>query len=582
MGTDDPYAETDRIALDEFQAGTYYEWGPFEEYIGLLYKLFPKRTAAAPAQCQALKPYQWEERQQDLLVSAPADHATAMDDPKASNGRALMLPATPPDLEASFVLPSSVSGGRTTAATTLAGRYRVYADIRAEPSGKSGTVVVGLHNPGAAGIANSVALAAAGGRNYVFFSAEDPGQETDTEVFVQVVNQDGSLSGSLQQLTSDSANQYDLDVAYGKRTFHLLYQSDPGTGDADIRVSYMALTPGGPEAVKIVDHRPDLFGGPSRHGRIAMRSDGRPVVVLGGISGANRFHYTQDLTNWAVVSDDWVAGGTVDIAVDSNDRAHIAYATIGQSTHPRYVGQTGPGYRQWGRRDQVGSGVWNVGGGRVQIAVNNDGVHVGWHPRKNLAGRDAWMSQFHYRVKSAGKWSETTSLENGSMSLSPRFLASANELYYFTLPRKTQPHGGPYYQQADDGINNPVDLYQGLTTGLTELNAPGTYLSPAWNGSVLNLASVEMKTPTSGQSALIALYLDVLGTVSEVVVYDNSADHRLTARFTAAGANEYQTLDLGTHDLADSATIWVRPDDNVNATYIDRLFLVSAVPLSRP
>ena len=576
LGTDDPYTETDRIAQDEFDAGVYYEWGVFSEYIGLLYELFPQRTAPVPYQCRHLLPYQWEEVQQDRLASTPSG-GSEVEDENASNGWAFMLPASPPGLRASWEMPVGASGGPATVPTSLEGTYQVYGAIRAVPTGASGTVRLGLNN---SGLVNSVALAAAGGMNYVFFSAEDPGQDTDTELFVQVVDQVGTLIGTRQQLTSDLVDQYELDVAYGNGTFHLVYQTDPGTGDTGLRVSYMAVVPGGPEAVTIVDDRPDFAGFASSHGRIAVKSAGQPVVVLGQLGGSYQYLYTENLASpsWTVASDAWVAGGasSVDVVVDDNDYAHIVYAKTGAS--PTYVSQQ----NSW-TRTGMGSEVWYEGYGHVQIAVNNAGVHVGWHPRIQLNGGDGWMAQYHHSVKSGGNWSSVIELENLSTQNSPRFLASADEVYYFTLTNNNASNGGPTFQPVLDGLNTDrVDLYQGLTTGLIWRNCGPTYLFPAWNGSAMNLASIEMRSPTSGQSSLVALYLDVLGNVNEVIVYDSSTDPGLTvaAEFTPGNSTEYQTLDLGTHQLGDGAIISVIPDDDISQTYIDRLFL--ALPGALP
>ena len=575
LGTDDPYTETDRIALDEFDAGVYYEWGVFSEYIGLLYELFPQRTAPAPYHVQHLEPYQWEEVQQDRLESTPSG-GSEVDDVNASNGRALSLPSA--DLQARWELPTQASGGPATVPTSLAGTYRIYGTIRAVPTGASGTVRLGVNN---SGLVNSVGLAVGGGQNYVFFTAEDPGADADTEVFVQVVDQAGTLIGHRQQLTSDVVDQYELDVAYGNGTFHLVYQTqnDPNGSDAGLRVSYMAVTPGGPEAVTIVDDRPDLAGFYSSHGRVAVKSTGQPVVVLGQLSSFYQYLYTENLgPPWSVASEPWTAGGSssVDIVVDDNDYAHVVTAVTG--AHPVYASQEDG----WSR-SSMGSEVWWEGGGHVQIAVNNAGVHIGWHPRVHLAGGDSWMASYHHSVKSGGSWSSTIELENLSSQNSPRFLASADEVYYFTLTNNDVSHGGPTFQPVLDGLNNDrVDLYQGLTTGIIWRNCGPTYLFPAWNGSQMNLASVEMKSQSSGQSTLVALYLDVLGTVNEVVVYDSSTDPGLTVagEFLAANSEEYQTLDLGTHELDAGSIISVIPDNDIIQTYIDRLFL--AVPGAVP
>ena len=91
----------------------------------------------------------------------------------------------------------------------------------------------------------------------------------------------------------------------------------------------------------------------------------------------------------------------------------------------------------------------------------------------------------------------------------------------------------------------------------------------------MNLASVEMTT-TTNLDGLVALYLDVLGTVSEVIVYSGAAG-TVTAEF-APGNEAYQTVYFGTHQLAAGSRIWIDPGSEISSTYIDRLFLTPPVP----
>lgn len=60
----------------------------------------------------------------------------------------------------------------------------------------------------------------------------------------------------------------------------------------------------------------------------------------------------------------------MDIVLDDNDYAHVVTADNGVS--PVYASQED----NWNRMS-MGSEVWWEGGGHVQIAVNNVGVHVG-------------------------------------------------------------------------------------------------------------------------------------------------------------------------------------------------------------
>jgi hypothetical protein len=136
-GPDDPYAEVERIARDEFQTGAYAEWITFDKYIALLRKLFPKRAGQTPAECQGLKPYQWEEVQDDLFTATPSECMQLIDDPKASNGRSLRLKPITSGSQASYEIPQVISG----IPTHLAGRYRIYAVVRVESTGGSPSVV---------------------------------------------------------------------------------------------------------------------------------------------------------------------------------------------------------------------------------------------------------------------------------------------------------------------------------------------------------------------------------------------------------------------------------------------------------
>ena len=285
------------------------------------------------------------------------------------------------------------------------------------------------------------------------------------------------------------------------------------------------------QVMSVVDYRLDLWGtgNRTRTGRIAMKSAG-PVVILGTFSPEtfSQFYYTEDLSSWVVRSAGWMSGGTLDIAVDpSTNESHIVYGVYGQNITPTYSdGETG-------NRVSVGptdNGVWGTGsGGQVQIAANNDGVTVVWHPRSNFGGGDNWTGEAHFSTSTDGgaTWSAVTAatvLDHSGYMLNQKILASADELYYFCLQRDTDPNGGPFYQQVDDGVNNPTTLLTGLTTGYGSLDdGYGIRLSPAWNGSEMNLASVENN---SGQtSGVVALYLDILGSLNEVVVFDDSDDH---------------------------------------------------------
>jgi len=132
LGPEDPYAEVARIGANEFQSGSYREWADFSEYVGKLRALFPPRSGPKPPQCEGLRPGEWEEIQEQRLEVLPAGGSSQIvDDPTASDGKALRLEGTDKALEGRFKLPQS-----------LAGRWRVYVVLRAEPDGPDPAAVV--------------------------------------------------------------------------------------------------------------------------------------------------------------------------------------------------------------------------------------------------------------------------------------------------------------------------------------------------------------------------------------------------------------------------------------------------------
>jgi hypothetical protein len=143
LGPDDPYAEVERIARDEFRAGTYYEWGDFSEHIALLRELFPQRVGDPPNECRELQPYEWLDIQETLLKTIPTDGSEVVSDAKTSNGRALKLRTTG-QVQACCELPTTVARGRTTAPTDLGGRWRIYAVVRVDPVGEPAWFACGL------------------------------------------------------------------------------------------------------------------------------------------------------------------------------------------------------------------------------------------------------------------------------------------------------------------------------------------------------------------------------------------------------------------------------------------------------
>ena len=136
LGPDDPYAEVERIARNEFDINTYRESRGFGEYLAKLRGLWPPRTGRVPPACESLEPWDWEDVQEDRLQRMPAapDDPIAAD-PQASNGKAMELTGSEVGLEARFELPEH-----------LAGRWRVHVVIRAEPAGDAeAAVALGIY-----------------------------------------------------------------------------------------------------------------------------------------------------------------------------------------------------------------------------------------------------------------------------------------------------------------------------------------------------------------------------------------------------------------------------------------------------
>ena len=270
----------------------------------------------------------------------------------------------------------------------------------------------------------------------------------------------------------------------------------------------------------ILDHRPDVMGQRSNHGRIAMKSTGQPVVALTSATGSFFMHVSEDLTSWPTRSGAWVAGGasSLDITVDSSDNYHFVYSTRGSTV--TYVEHTG------NRIGVPDSSVWADGGGNVQIVANNNGVSVGWSPRLTSSGGDNYLSEYSTETYSGGSWSGPTILHHYSNNLGPRLLGSANAHYYYSLTRNGYPNPGPWWQLANDGSDADAQSPHSVasTSGCrTWANHYDFSLAPAWNSGEMNLASLE--TVSSGDGGVVSLYLDLQGTPSQVMVYDDSASH---------------------------------------------------------
>gem|GEM_PF-1223643 len=131
-GPADPYTVVAELAHDPFAVNSYREWADFSEYVRKLRDLFPARRGPVPAECAGLDPGAWEEIPADrLTASAAADDAALAADESASGARALCLRGSRPDLEAAFEVPAH-----------LAGRWRVFVQVRAVPAAAGPAAVV--------------------------------------------------------------------------------------------------------------------------------------------------------------------------------------------------------------------------------------------------------------------------------------------------------------------------------------------------------------------------------------------------------------------------------------------------------
>ncbi len=134
-GPDDPYVAVEQIARNEFKSSTYREWADLSEYVGKLRVLFPARRGTTPVECGKLPPWAWEDIQEDRLTVVPEGAGAVVEDPAASDGKAVRLEGADPTLEVRFKLPAE-----------LAGRWRVYAVARAEAAGlEPSAVVAGIY-----------------------------------------------------------------------------------------------------------------------------------------------------------------------------------------------------------------------------------------------------------------------------------------------------------------------------------------------------------------------------------------------------------------------------------------------------
>jgi hypothetical protein len=116
---------------DESRADCYREWADFAQYADRPHALFPSRQGRSPPQCEGLAPARWEEIAPSRLTVVPEGAGTVVDDPAGSSGKALQLQGSDPTLEGRFTVPQH-----------LAGRWRIYAVVRADAATDAPSAIV--------------------------------------------------------------------------------------------------------------------------------------------------------------------------------------------------------------------------------------------------------------------------------------------------------------------------------------------------------------------------------------------------------------------------------------------------------
>ena len=274
-----------------------------------------------------------------------------------------------------------------------------------------------------------------------------------------------------------------------------------------------------------------------RNPAIAMKTTG-PVIIYHqvpvGAETTEELWYTENLgTSWTNIADPvWgnAAAGDSDIAVDGSGNAHVLYTNVVvlSGGSPFYTAQTDG--TNWSTPVNLET-VRNYGvastsrvGGRPELEINNDGVHIGWTPRWDGAGGQDYNNHFVYRVNSGSGWSAATlkQASGGWGEFAPQLIGSDDEAYLITLPRYRPSYYagsiGPWYTQI--GSATPNSLFDGVYKDNINTGGYANALSPEWNGSALNLALL-MTEDHNTISGMVGLFLDTLGTPNQVVVYDD-------------------------------------------------------------
>ncbi len=137
LGPKDPTKAVEAFirTCSDFKLGAYREWADLGELARKLRPLFP-RAGKAPTEVRGLKSADWVDVQDNMMTLTPGSGSVALvDDPVASDGKAVKLSATSRAEEARFDLPAGLDG-----------RWHIYMSARCEMSaGQDGTSVMGVY-----------------------------------------------------------------------------------------------------------------------------------------------------------------------------------------------------------------------------------------------------------------------------------------------------------------------------------------------------------------------------------------------------------------------------------------------------
>lgn len=137
LGPQDVYAALENFSKNEFKINCYKEWDDLTGYRRVLDGMLFPPSGKIPEQCAKLKSYEWIDIRNELLKATDASDAAQIDDPTASDGKALILRGSNVAMQATYELPNN-----------LAGKWKVYVVLRSKPAGEGKVgVAVGIYAP---------------------------------------------------------------------------------------------------------------------------------------------------------------------------------------------------------------------------------------------------------------------------------------------------------------------------------------------------------------------------------------------------------------------------------------------------